>query len=94
MPKFVDSVSEEGFDSQGPGKKIQTHVHWKKLPESIKNAASSEVLTQNFKISWKASHQFCDPLLLSMTDFQKYYTFQHSQGHVYEMFQEEMFSIS
>ena len=44
LPKFVDFVSEKGCNSQGRRKMIPTPIYSRKLPESVKNAISFDVI--------------------------------------------------
>ena len=56
--KFVDFVSEKAVLAKVVGMKIQTRIYSTKIPESIKNAISVDVIEKSkiSKFLWKDSH--------------------------------------
>ena len=72
--KFVAFVSEKDCKSQDRRMKIQTRIYSRKLPESIQNAMSFDVIqVKNFKIFMERSLLVIsrDPLPPLMAHFQK-----------------------
>ena len=54
--KFVDFVSEKGCESQGRKNEDSNSYIFEKLPESIQNAISFDVIQVNNCNSWKDPH--------------------------------------
>ena len=67
--------------------KIQTRIYWKKLPESIQNAISFDVIqVKNFKIFMERPSLVVILCLFQRHFFQKWGVFQRSKGRGHEKF--------
>ena len=85
--KFVDFVSEKGCKSQGRKNEDSNSYIFEKLPESIQNAISFDVIqVNNFNIFIERPSLVVILCLRQWQIFQKWGVFQRSKGRGHEKF--------
>ena len=85
--KFVDFVSEKAVKAKVAGMKIQIRIYSRKLPESIKNAISLDVIqVKNLKIFMERLSLVVILCFRQWHIFQKWGEIQRSKGRGHEKF--------